>query len=295
MPRTNFGMKVQFFLDTTQLEQWLGKGEAMVGFDKNKVYSTALFDAAFAGAELEFNREAAAYAAAGGGIKHMYEWGTAGINRGKSDIRPNPLSSRARLWGTKLKGTGMSRSYGYSFQPSVAIVPKPTAAETGMSQDVISELKDHVFWNKAQVFELGETVSISPDHESTGTQGPFLIMPFYKGHVPPNARANDIKRGYTLSKGPNVFEPGAGVQGNFTSFWTTFWENEGDEFVNTSVLEFIEDDFNMDEIKFLGGKFYPAARNPIATRIRKYRQQAQEIATTKALARAERMKARANQ
>lgn len=294
MPRPKAGT-FTFYIDTSGLERFLGKAEAMVQFDKNKIYSTALIDSAFAGAEIEFNREAAAYAAAGGGIKHMYEWGTAGINRGKSDIRPNPLSSRARLWNTKLKGTGLTRSYQYSFRPSVGIVPKPTTNETGMSQQTISQLNDHVFWNKAQVFELGETVTIKPNHESTGKQGPFLLMPFYKGRIPENARGSDIKRGYTLGKGPNVFKPGASVEGNFTSFWTTFWETQGEEYVNTSVLEMIENDYDVKEMQRLGGKLIPAARNNIATHIRKIRNEAQELATSKALARAERIKSHANQ
>lgn len=200
---------------------------AMNRLIQSKTYQEYLMEYAHGKAENEFNRLAAA-AAATGQFRHMYEWGTRGINKGKSNVRPDPMSERARLWNHKMVGRGLNQRFEFSFKPSLATVPKPTTTDTGMSQEDISQLKDHVFMWKAMVMETGATVVIKPK------RGKILLMPFYGGKYPAGAKARDKARGYSVTRNEVTFKPGAKVVGNFTAFWKGFWENQGQAiFINT--------------------------------------------------------------
>lgn len=220
----------------------LAAGQALGNAGLDTQYWNDVVDVAWQTAENEFNTEAAAYASTGGRIRHMYEWGTAGINRGKTNMRPNPMSDVARLWRTHLVGSGMSRTLSYTFEPSFAIVPKPTVRDTGMDPEVIDMLKDHVFTWKARVFEGGEHVTIFPKDAQ------LLLIPFYNGPWA-SARPSDVERGFTMSKGPHTFAPGEQTQGEFTAFWLRFWEGRGNEIMNKVVEEQIEADFYTELLK----------------------------------------------
>jgi hypothetical protein len=203
----------------------------------NKDYQDSLIKTAFNTAVLEFNTEAAAYAAAGGNIKHMYEWGTAGINRGATNARPNPMSDRARLWEPIMTGKGFNRTLDFFYKPSLAYVPKPTSGETGMDPDVIASMRDHVFRQKAMVFESGITVTIRPQ------EAQFLLMPKYANVDTSQWRSNDIERGYALVPGPNKLRPGARTVGQFTAYWTQFWEGRGNDIMNAAVQKELDEDY----------------------------------------------------
>jgi hypothetical protein len=231
------GMSVEFLVDTEALEKFIGAGTALSLSPSDKRYMNSVIASAFNETEIEFNADAAAAAAAGAGIKHMFEWGTLGINTRRTNMRPNPLSERARLWSTHLVGEGLSHTYSYSFKPSIAIVPKPTTTETGMSQEVITKMRDHVFWNKAAVMELGLYVVIYPKDAK------FLLIPNYKNNPVPFARPHDVKRGYRLSPGPVMGQPGAKTAGNFTTFWKSWWDGQGQMTVDRKMLEIIESHF----------------------------------------------------
>ena len=228
---------MRLLIDTTGLSEALGGIEAMAEATKDKQYLDALVQAAFNTANEQFNAEAAAAASAGLDIKHMFEWGTLGVNRGRTNMRAQPNSERARLWKTAIVGTGLNQTIAYTFKPSIAFVPKPTREQTGMnSQDIGMLRDDHIFHWKARVMESGEMVNI------VRKEAKFLIVPLRKG-MQMSARPSDVRRGYAVTKGPIRTQPGAAVQGNFTTFWTGYWAGRGATAMNKAVEKQFETDF----------------------------------------------------
>lgn len=228
---------VQIALDLDGIAKMIGAGKALAEVDKDKDYMDNLVRAAFDAADEEFNLEAAA-AGATGAIRHMFEWGTVGINRGRTNMRPNPLTERARLWNTTMNGVGLNQTIAYIFKPSLAYVPKPTKRDTGMATEVIESLERHVFNWKAMVLETGATVTIKP------VNARMLLIPWY----PEGAEMftnYDKSRGFKLSKGPHTHSPGdtGGTTGTFTAFWTEFWNGRGNDLMSLSLKSSIEKDF----------------------------------------------------
>lgn len=226
---------MKIYADFSGVEKAIGNLWGVIDAIDDKSYQQSLMDSAFNTAVLTFNQEAAAFAASGA-IKHMYEWGAAGINRSDTGVTLNPMSEAARLWEPRMIGSGFNQQLDYDFKPSVVVVPKPTTGETGMSQESISHLSDHVFWNKAMVFESGMTVTIRPSKK-------FLLIPLYKNRDYPSARPSDYARGYMLQKGPVVMRPGARSAGRFNAYWIAFWEGQGNQILNRVVQEEIETDY----------------------------------------------------
>lgn len=216
------GDEVTLYVDLSPVIQFLAAGDAMTRALENPRYADGLFESAFAEADEVFNTQAAAYAAATGNISHMYEWGTTGINRGRSNMRPNPMSPTARLWKTVAVGKGFDKTITYNFLPSKAIVPKPTGFPN-------IDFRDHVFVWKAEVMEWGRQVTIYPK------EAKFLFIPV----TPENeqfVRPHDRKRGYTLSKGPISFNAGGRrYANNFTNFFTNYWYDQGDGIIQASI------------------------------------------------------------
>lgn len=229
---------VTFAISIQEVFDSIAAGYALGGSATDPRYIDAVVDYAFKEADDVFNEQAAALARTGM-FKHMYEWGTIGVNTGKTDVRLRPESPAARLWMTFTEGQGLDRTIWYAYRNSVATVPKPTKAATGMSTEVIGKMRDHVFWDKARVFEEGETVTIARK------KAKWLLIPAYEGQRRRmRYRKNDIKRGYALAQGPITFTPGeAGAYNTFTSFFMTFWAGRGDEILETSVNTQILSDF----------------------------------------------------
>lgn len=214
----------------------LAAGQALSESLEDKRYVDAIVDEAFDKADDVFNSYAAAYALTGA-ISHMYEWGTVGVNRGRSNLRLSPNHPSARLWQNFNEGAGLDRVLWYSFRPSVANVPKPTKAATGMSTDVINKMRDHVFWNKAMVMEEGHEVTISPKRAK------WLLIPAYESNRP-FMRPQDVKRGYMLTKGPiTISENSNKFAGSFTAFWVNFWEGRGNEILTEDMYSQVQTDY----------------------------------------------------
>jgi hypothetical protein len=228
--------QIDFKLDLQPLTMALGAANALARVQDDKFYIDALMDAAFEELDDEFNERTAAGAVAGSGLTHMYEWGTIGVNPGKTNIRLNPNNPAARLWQTFTVGSGMDRQIGFIFRPSVANVPKPTAGKTGMSTDVIESMRDYQFTWKAQVIEEGQTITISPKRR-------FLLIPAYKENrwwMDPW----DIRRGYALLTRPVTFQAGkGGSAGHFTEWWFTFWAEEAPPYFAQRIEDWIEEDY----------------------------------------------------
>lgn len=273
------GGGVMFYADFSPLTKFIGAGLAMTDLLSERApYFNYVVENAFDVANDAFNLEAASVAATGSpNIKHMFEWGTAGVNKGKSDARPAPTSERARLWLTTLAGGANKRSVQFVYKPSVATVPKPTVRDSGMSSEVIQGMKTHVFHSKAMVIETGMWVDIMPKNAK------FLLIPYFEGAT--GFRPNDKKRGYILSHGPIQAQPGRNVQGNFTMYWTRFWEGQGNAIMTEMVGEQIEADIVSEML--INTKEAPelAAANTIVADVETERKRVVKKATSKAKAR----------
>ena len=271
---------IDILIDQQELIDFLGAGKAVSEMVSDPDYVDALVRAAHGQVEDEFNMEAAAYAASTGRIKHMYEWGTQGINRARTNMRPNPMDPRARLWEDLITGVGMHKQLIYVFKPSVAIVPKPTVRDTGMSPDVINSLRDHVFHSKASVLELGTTVTINP------IRHPWLLIPYYE---PTESLFSnyDKQRGFTLWKNPVVHSPGdtAGSTGQFTAFWAAFWEGRGQRMIDMHMEKQIESDFMAMMLAKSGGGLERPNAAKVKSEVDSKARSNKRTATTKARSR----------
>lgn len=233
---------VTFAISMDEVLEMLAAGHALTESMKDPNYLDAVVDEAFEIADNTFNVHAAAYGASGA-IKHMYEWGTVGINRGRSNVRMSPTNPNARLWNNFSEGKGLDRTVWFAYRPSVANVPKPTTGETGMSSEVIRKMRDHVFRWKAEVMEEGHDVTIAP------RKAKFLLIPAYAENRP-YMRPHDIKRGYALLQRPVTMSPGASKSyGNFTAFWTSFWHGEGAEILEDATNGMVLADFEPEFTK----------------------------------------------
>lgn len=229
---------VSFSINMDSVIESMAGLDALIQSTKGRAYLDAIVDEAFEEADSNFNTAAEAYAKATGHISHMYEWGTIGINKGRTNSRLPASNPNARLWHTFTEGAGLNRTVWFAFKPSVAFSPKPTKQDTNMDPDIIAKMRDHVFRWKARVMETGEAVTINPKRAK------FLLLPVYKKDRA-RVRPNDAKRGYTLSAGPIVAHPGYYTYGGeFFAFWNAFWQGEGIDMVDRRMLEVTMKDFS---------------------------------------------------
>ena len=232
---------VNIAVDMRELADFIGTTEALLD-KKNIRYLDDVLDVALREADQEFNLAAAATAAADG-FRHMFEWGTVGINDERTNLRPRPDEERARLWKNVFVGSNGKRMLSYTFKPSIAYVPKPTRGKTGMSTDVISSLKSHTFVWKALVLESGSQVNIRPKSTNESKR---LLIPYYPGGGPALFSKYDKKRGYTITTGPHIHRPGrtGGTAGNFTKFWEAYWNGPGSQTIERSIEKQITTDYS---------------------------------------------------
>lgn len=239
----------------------IAAGYVLTDFKKNRKYVDTIVDIAFEQADDEFKRQTDAYAMATGELRHMYEWGTIGINRGRTNVRQQPNAPNAKLWHTFTTGEGLDRMLAFVYKPSVANVPKPTVGQTGMASDVIASLRDHVFTWKAEVIEKAQMVTIRP------RQAKFLLIPAYEENRP-YMRPYDIKRGYMLTKGPIKARPGLYSEA-FTEYWVTYWQTRGRTILETSVQSQMLSDFQPEFRPKRGGKPLPIGTFSVRSAIAK--------------------------
>lgn len=269
---------VEFMADFSPLVDSIGTFEGMAESVKNPAYMDELLQVAHGVAVNEFHVMAAAQAATGS-IAHMYEWGTQGINRGRSSGRPNPMDPRARLWVDTFVTGGLNGVVGFEFRQSVGKVPKPTMTGSGMSKAVIDKMSDHVFRWKARVMEMGETVHIVPKNAK------MLLIPMRNGMVPIDQ--NDIvraSRGYVMAKGPITAQPGRNVAGNFSQFWLGFWESRGNQMMDQEVEAMLREDFEEGIVQQGRGPLKPPVPSIMAA-VKRKQQMVASGAVVKARAR----------
>jgi hypothetical protein len=287
MPRVKalkIGEVMELSIDLEPMLYVLGAGQAFARSMKDKTYVDALMDEAFEHADRAFDEQADAVAMTGA-ISHMYEWGTAGVNKGRSNVRMKPQNPNAKLWTNYSVGTGLDRTIAFVYRPSLATVPKPLASETGMDPEVIASLRPQYFTWKAEVMEENRTVTIAPK------EAQWLLLPATKENLERfEWRTNDINRGYILRRGPFEAQPGKErYYGSFTALWDNFWLNTANEIFETDVSRMIEEDY-FPEISRprAPGKMIPAKAWNVRGRIKENESTAKRRATAK-----RKMKARA--
>jgi hypothetical protein len=184
---------------------------------------------------------AAAATAQTGRLSHMYEFGVPGITAGPPKIL-DPTSAAARLWEHTLIGRGGSQDIGYTIRPATIPNPQPTVESTGVASKYLAKLsrRKYVFYNKAFVIETGQTVTIRPKN------GRFLFVPFY-GH--PSRYDVENTRGYMMSRGPIVMQPGAANRGAFTSTWMSWWGSAGAELMENKMRATITKDIALAQAR----------------------------------------------
>lgn len=220
---------IQFKIDTEDIDSLVAASFAFDQIGRQSNYLQNLISASYAQTNEEFNREVVAFASATGALGHMFEWGTQGINRGKSSTRPNPMSEQARLWVNVFDPGRAISKLEFIYKPSVATVPKPTTKKTGIPSEVLKKLKTHVFEHKAFVLETGVAVTIKPKPENVRR---LLFVPnLWKG-----------EKGYQMyskSTNPNVSED---TKGTFTIYWMNFWEGRGEAMIQEQVDAYFAED-----------------------------------------------------
>jgi hypothetical protein len=233
------------------------------GLDSDE-YMNRLIEQAHGKATNAFDVAAAATAATGR-LQHMYEFGTAGITRGPVKF-PDPTSAAARLWThTVVKTTG-GAEIGFNFRPAINRNPQPTTRDTGVASKYLRKLsrRKYVFWNKAFVTETGQTVEIHAKNSD------YLFVPF--NNNPPRNPLN--RKGFVMwnskALGPIRAVPGETLKGNFTTFWTTWWSNQGEKVFDKSMVTEVNKDVRkatrLAEKKAATHGLKPAAaNNPNAT------------------------------
>lgn len=265
------------------LIQLIAAGKVFVDIDKmsNIQYLDTIVDNAFNDADDLFNTTMASIAKTTDDLNHMYEWGTVGVNYGRSNMRRNPEDPSSRLWNNYVLGSGLDRRLTWVYLPSVANVPKPTKRDTGMSTEVIAKMKNHVFYNKAQVMEEGRQVTIM-----TKGSNRFLLIPAYEENRR-HMRPNDIKRGYSLQTHSIRTYPGRyAYKGNFTKYWSAFWSGQGIEAVETSISRQLVSDFTPEFNPVRpSGVFTPVGAGVVRSGIKKKEEAIRRHITVKAKAR----------
>jgi len=217
---------IKYKVNMNELAGVIGTIQGAAKVLEDRDYIDAVLRHAHGRAADRFDQDASAYALATGTINHMFEWGTAGINRGRTTRRMNPDSQEAKLWRHHLTGMNGDLQASFNFQPSVVPIPKPTVVRTGVPRTVLNRLTGgpYVFTGKAAIMEAGLTVTIRPRGDN------MLFVPFgNESAKDPSARAHG--RNYIFTKGPINTVPGKTVAGNFSKFWIAWWSTEGDHIV----------------------------------------------------------------
>lgn len=247
---------MRYLIDTSSVSAAIGAIDGADEVTREEGYLTDLMKAAHTDVADEFNMMITAHAAASRTLNHMFEWGTSGINTGRTTRRINPMSPEARLWLHTYTGTGKSGAVGFTFLPSHVPVPKPTTTRTGIDQKYLSKLKGkHIFWNKAFVMESGTTVTIRP------APGKKLFIP-HMGRSPSNIKASDLAKGFTMYPRSVELTPGQNSAGTFTAYFKQFWETKGQKSMEANVFKTFNTDLTKALRKASASRGAPLPPNP---------------------------------
>lgn len=225
-----------------ELAEAIGSYIGMVEGLNQREYMDNVLTSAHTDTSFEFNKAAAAKAMQDKSLSHMWEYGTAGITRGKTKFA-NPTAPKARLWKNQLIGTGTVKTVGFIIRPAVSQVPAHDPAELGIDEaDMPQRLavntgaRRYKFANKATVFESGMVVNV------VAKKARYLFVPIKTEGMPTTYRGNP-QRGFVWAK-THSYSPGemADSAGRFTGFFGSWWAGIGSEMMGTHMMKRVERD-----------------------------------------------------
>lgn len=221
-------MSIDYEVDFGELAGVIGTVKGVAKVLNDQKYMDRALTHAWKRAKTAFDNDAAAYAVATGTIPHMFEWGTQGVNKGRTNRRMPPTSPEAKLWKHELSGYGRTKEASFVFQPSVVPVPPPTTAKTGVPRAELDKLTGgpYIFAAKAAIMEAGTAVTIRP------REGDKLFVPF--GQEGPRGESSR-GRNFVFTKSPVHVIPGKTIAGNFSKFWLLWWSTEGSKIVTEQI------------------------------------------------------------
>lgn len=248
--------------NTDVVGEIVGFVEGLENVFKDAAYLDRIATLAHNKASLEFDRAAAASAATGY-IKHMYEYGTAGITPGKP-MFSDPTDMAARLYVHNLAGSGGEYDVQYSFRP--ALVENPpreitTTRKTGSKYVKKLSKNKYIFHDRARLMETGAEVNIEPKN------GRYLF-------IPAPEEAQGFVMWDTQRDGPLRIKLGRESKGNFTAFWEAWWASEGQAVIDKAVDIRVRTDANFQYTRLKnksGAPKNPATANAEMEAIRKKR------------------------
>ena len=227
------GQGMHWDVNLSQISALIGTIYGMDNTVRTPVYIDALMRYAHSEAAEQFNMDAAAKATADQTLNHMYEWGTVGINKGKTTRQLSPMDPEARLWRHRIVGRGSTKQIDFTYRTSKVPVPQPTPDKTKVSQEYLDKLsgRKYIFHWKAPIIEQGVKVMLRPKYAKA------IFVPFYGQPRSPRLTDRERERGFLYHKGPLMNVPGHGtiqgrdLEGNFTSFWETWWNAAGEDII----------------------------------------------------------------
>lgn len=238
------GKGMRWDINLSEVAQLIGTIYGLEKSVKTSVYIDHLMRAAHAEAAEQFNKDIAAQAIATQRFNHMYEWGTAGINKGRTTRRMNPLDPEAMLWRHRLSGgRGRHKGIDWTFRASKVPVPQPTTAKTKVKREFLDRLsgRKHIFYWKAPIIEAGMKVKLRPKYAN------MIFVPFYGQPRSPNLDERTIKQGFLFHAGPLMNVPSHGtiqgrdLTGNFTAFWEQWWNSAGATIINNYMYREVDE------------------------------------------------------
>lgn len=237
------GQGMHFDINLGEVAQLIGTIYGIEKSVKTNIYIDHLMRAAHAEAASQFNKDIAAQAIATQRFNHMYEWGTAGINKGRTSRNMNPLNPDAMLWKHRLTGgRGKHKGIDWTFRASKVPVPQPTTAKTKVAREYLDKLsgRKHIFYWKAPIIESGMKVMLRPKYAKA------IFVPFYGKPRSPKLSERDRERGFIFHKGPLLNVPSHGsiqgrdLKGNFTAFWEQWWNSTGEAVLAGAMMKAVD-------------------------------------------------------
>lgn len=227
-----------------QLAEGIGSYMGMMDGLDQQTYMNEMLENIHARVSQEFNKHVVGVAMGDKeSLRHMWEWGTAGINDNRGPTRyVDATSQRARLWTNLMVGQGRTKTITYAFLPSKGRVPPHDPAELGIKESDMPPLKlqtglrRYKFAAKASVFESGITINIAPKKSK------MLFIPIKTEGMPSGAKGDDSK-GYVWAKS-HTYSPGrmADAAGRFTGVFGGWWASQGNAMLATAMMEQVEGD-----------------------------------------------------
>lgn len=264
MPAAN---SITYMVDLEQVATTIGAIELAATYADTDRYIARLINAAHSKAARAFDAEAISKAMTTQTLNHMFEWGTAGINNGKTTRRMRPDSPEAKLWHHTITGAGRDKAVGFIFDASKVPVPQPTTTKTGISQEYLSKVKGkHIFWNKAAIMESGTPVKIKPKN------GGKLFIPL-NGYDSPSLRPIDKARGFIMTRKSVTVVPGGRHAGTFNALWERFWEGTGQVIMQADMEEGLQAHLEQVKLKaeHTSPRMAPASSNQVSKAVAKGR------------------------